>query len=312
MGIFSAIKKKVVITYIESKDLMDRYINLPLYAKIIISPIIIALFFTLFFPVIITLGILYKILSIIFKVLTNIISNRVVILTTIKYFLLSLFVFIIFSFLLLLLLTFYIQIIPHLPSLLLKLISFLMFPYLLTIFFINGNELTKDLKETINSINKSNDDINELKETIRKASGNKASKNPLLWFYKSPFTILLVGTLSFAGSLFAVILSSATINEAFPHVFFSGYESVQNHLHFWILYILDQLLIIIPINVIGPFFSENTGKLIQQPWGGVLSILFQIFLAYMTYQYISILFISAKYSIQRKYEIDKPTCSNNA
>jgi len=54
---------------------MDRFIKLPWYVKMLISPIAILFFFTLIFPVVIILGILYKVLLFLSKGLKEIFRN---------------------------------------------------------------------------------------------------------------------------------------------------------------------------------------------------------------------------------------------
>jgi hypothetical protein len=167
-------------------------------------------------------------------------------------------------------------------------------------FFFDSNTTLKKLKALIKSISESDIDLEEEKKIIREASGSKASLNPLLLFMKSPFTLMITASLTFFNALFVIVLISVTINGAFPGVFFNSSERTLNQLNFWFLYIFDQLLIIIPIDIMAPFLPENSEKMVQQPWGGLLSILFQIFLAYMTYLYISTIVGSAKYFIQKK------------
>ena len=199
-----------------------------------------------------------------------------------------------------LLLGVYIAVIPSLPNLILKLISFIVAPYLLLLFFFDSSSTLKNINASIKTISESDTDLDEVRKLIEEASDGKSSSNPLVWILKSPFTLMTVASLTFSGALFVVIIASVTINSSFPDVFFSHYENSINQLHFWFSYIFDQLLIIIPIDIMGPFLPDNSEKLVQQPWGGLLSILFQIFLAYMTYLYISTIIGSAKYFIQKK------------
>lgn len=300
MGIFETIENKVVHHYIKSHNLMDRFIKLPWYFKMLISPIALLLFFSFIFPVVIILGLLYKVLLILYKAFKEIFSNWKLIIVSFIFIILSIAIILISSIMLSLFLYFYISIIPLLPDLILKLLSFIVAPYLLLLFFFDSSSTMKNINASIKSIRESDTDLDEDRKIIEESSDGKSSSNPLLWIMKSPFILMTVSSLTFVGALFAVIIVGVTINGSFPDVFFGNYENSINQLHFWFLYIFDQLLIIIPIDIMGPFLPDNSEKLVQQPWGGLLSILFQIFLAYMTYLYISTIVGAAKYFILKK------------
>jgi hypothetical protein len=300
MRIFEIIENKVVYNYIKSNNLMDRFIKLPWYGKMLISPIAILFFFILIFQVVIIFGVLYKVLLFLSKGLKEIFTNWKLVIVSFSFFTLSIAIIFISLIIFSLLLRVYIAIIPFLPDLILKLISFIVAPYLLLLFFFDSSSTLKNIYASIKAISESDTDLDDVRIMIEDASDGKSALNPLLWFMKSPFTIVTFASLTFIGALFAVIFVSVTINSSFPDVFFRSYETSINQLHFWFLYIKDQLLIIIPIDIMGPFLPVNSEKLVQQPWGGLLSILFQIFLAYMTFLYTSIIIGSAKFYIKKK------------
>jgi hypothetical protein len=300
MRLFETIENKVVHHYIKAYSLMDSFIKLPWYVKLLLSPFVLVIFLVCIFPVVIILGLLYKVLLILFKSLNRIFSNWKLLIISFIFFVLSGSIILISSIILIIFLDVYIILISILPDIIPRLISFIVAPYILLFLVSNSNSTLNNINASIKAISESYTDLDGERKIIEEVSGAKSSSNPLLWIMKSPFTLMAVASMTFIGAVFAVIIVSVSINSSFPDIFFSIYENSINQMHFWFMYVFDQLLIIIPLDIMGPFLPANSEKLVRQPWGGLLSILFQIFLASMAYLYISTIISSAKYFIQKK------------
>jgi hypothetical protein len=254
------------------QKLTKRFVALPIILKILLSPLILLLSFTIFLPIIAVAAISYKGLKTIADTFIAIYRLKKSLIRIMRLVLLFSVLSIICLSLLMLVVILLFHLFPKFPTFL-RWIVLAMSGYMILLLYVLGKERNADIK----NITKVQDkfELHEAKHLIAKASGENANRNPLVWLLSGSTRLVFAGAFLLSGGIVVLLLFSATLNTLIPGVFFKDISQSQHFVVNWLVFLGQELLKVIPIEFLSPFLPEVKTFDIVRPWGKVLMIFIQ-------------------------------------
>lgn len=293
-------KEKIINKFIDYwQKCSNRFLSIPIYAKIILGPLILILFFTILLPLFAVFAIAYKGGKIVVDALTSIFKqgkNLAVILQMILLFLLFYFplqaVF--------LSLTYFIYTLFIKFPLFAKWLVLGGSGYIILLLFVLGKETNSEIKKLLNS---NELDIQQSKQIIEKESGKNSKANPLVWILSGHIPLILSGAFLLSAGFIILLLFSLTLDSLFPNLFFKAPANTVATIKDWMLFYLQEFLKVIPIEFLSPFLPKFKTHTAAKPWGNLLMIFCQTGITLMLYLSFFSIYGAYKYKIKRDLNI---------
>jgi hypothetical protein len=278
------------ISFIKNK-IFPKILSQPVYIKAILAPPVFIISFLIVLPVVAAAALIYKFISVIVSFITH--FKTFVILKILLWFLAGTAVFtIIFS--IPTVLYYALSIVLPAPfSTILRIAAISGCMYMIFLYFV----LSKDVTEDVETIFKHEDefDIDDAKNILEEASGEKANKNPILWLLnRGAFLWQVIASFILTSGVFIIMLFSISLDGMFPGVFFTLPEDKKGIFIKWLLFYLQELLNVIPVKFAAPFVPEFDSLKATKPWGGIVMVFCQAGMVVLLYLSVFLVYVSYK------------------